>query len=382
MVRRTSFRPFAASALRDRRGFTLVELLVVIAIIGMLMAITVPAVWKFVQSAKEAKIMVEIDQLQTALQSYKEKRVGYPPSLAEANLSQRRIRFMKHVLVAFTNANYGTAEGNFNNLRNGLMSTTANSFTVQQYNYKTPGGNLQGLDLNTLDQAESLVFWLGGFPTPYNTNNQAAVSNRRLFGFHRDQDAPFKRDNLAQEGADPMRYRTDLFYQFDETRLVDQDGDGWYEYLPIASNANSTMAPFVYFDAESYSVSSSPTGSALNISLVGYPRDGDPGAADLAAKIGLAVPMAEYIDPTNANPMRWQKPESFQIICGGLDGMFSAPLTTELNRAMKVPVYPAGQVYEKQNNYSQQTALTAEDNDNLNNLGNVTVATAAQNAGK
>ncbi len=43
------------------------------------------------------------------------------------------------------------------------------------YNYKNRAGTLAALDLYTLDQAEALVFWLGGFPTPYDPQRFAPI---------------------------------------------------------------------------------------------------------------------------------------------------------------------------------------------------------------
>ena len=56
---------------RDARGFTIVELLVVIAIISGLMLLISPAVWRALKSAQQKAIVVEIDQLSSALNAYK-----------------------------------------------------------------------------------------------------------------------------------------------------------------------------------------------------------------------------------------------------------------------------------------------------------------------
>lgn len=364
-----------------RAGFTLVEMLVVIAIIGMLMALVSVAVWKALERAKITKIVVEIGQLQTAIQSYKEKHLQYPPCMAEINVVNRKVHFMRHVQVAFTNANYGTSSANFDQLRSGLMSTAVSTFSSQPYNYKDATGDIKTLDLNSLDQAEAIVFWLGGFPTPYNSGSAASIANRRIFGFHRDQDSPFRRDATGAEGLDPLRYRTEPFYQFDETRLTDQDDDGWFEYLPMPQVGSAVVAPFVYFDADSYSTASTSTGTALEIQIYGYPRLGDRNSVENAGLWGLAVPCASYMDPTNTSPMLWANPESFQIQCGGLDGMFSASVD-ELSQAMRVVVFPGGQVYHKTDGYSKQESLSVEESDNLSNLSSNTLDGARQESGK
>ncbi|MBA4016378.1 MAG: hypothetical protein C0483_04245 [Pirellula sp.] len=372
-------RSVASRGAAARLGFTLVEMLVVIAIIGMLMALVSVAVWKALERARMTKIIVEIGQLQTAIQSYKEKHLQYPPCMAEINLTNRKVHFMRHVQVAFTNANYGTAESNFNNLRSNLMTGTG--VTAQVYNYKDMAGVVKPLDLNTLDQAEALVFWMGGFPTPFNSGSSASIANRRIFGFHRDQDSPFRRDAAGTEGLDPLRYRTDPFFQFDETRLTDQDGDGWFEYLPMPQVGSAVVAPFVYFDADSYSTASTATGTALEMQIYGYPRLGDLNSLENAGIWGLSVPFASYMDPTNSSPMLWANPESFQIQCGGLDGMYSAPVD-DLSQEMRVVIYPGGQVYKKSDGYSKLGSLSVEESDNLSNLSSNTLDGARQEAGR
>jgi len=315
----------------------------------------------------DRRVLVELDQLTTALQSYKEKRTSLPPSLSERNSTERRSRFMRHVLTAFINANYGTAESNYLDLRTALMNENANSYTAQPYNFKTSDGALKPLDIDTLDQAEALVFWLGGFPTPFKPENGEPVSHRRLFGFHRDQDAPFKRDHLGQEGAEPMRNRTDPFYQFDETRLVDNDDDGWLEYLPMAQNGDRKSAPFVYFDAESYQ-----TGT---LGDVFYPAD-----ESLAALWGRAVPYVKSFDPAKPERTIWRNSDSFQIVCAGLDDRYGPPVGAGQTKARLI-VWPEGKVFASADGKTfAPTELADEEEDDLSNLDYRTLGEAIKRA--
>jgi len=63
------------------RGFTLIEMLVVIAILGILMSLAVVGVSAALASAKVSKTEAIIEQLVSALESYRYSRWGdYPPS--------------------------------------------------------------------------------------------------------------------------------------------------------------------------------------------------------------------------------------------------------------------------------------------------------------
>ena len=64
----------------NRTGFTLIELLMVILIIAGLIAILVPTVFAAFRKAKEAQVASEMNNLATALASFKNIYGDYPPS--------------------------------------------------------------------------------------------------------------------------------------------------------------------------------------------------------------------------------------------------------------------------------------------------------------
>jgi hypothetical protein len=257
----------------------------------------------------------------------------------------------------------------------GITPTAANNWS---YNYLNNGA-LSKLDLDTLDQAESLVFWLGGFPTPL--NGTAPVASQKLFGLHRDSDNPLKRDSPAVEALDPMRYRGDPLFAFDQTRLVDNDGDGWLEYAPMAPKLGISTAPYVYFDSATYNSSV----DATTVKHYGYPRLGDttnPAPLQLFTSFGVAAPMSTYFDSSGSNPTQWAKPTGFQIICAGLDGEYSRP-GVDLDQCQRVPVFPSGYVFEKGSAakpFGLQTAYTSPEYDNITNLSTKTLEGARSEA--
>ena len=133
----------SSSRSRPRHGgFTLVEMLVVVAIITILAAILVPAVYMGLSAASDARIAIEISNLDAAMRQYKTVTHGhYPPNFTTA---------------AQANAHIQQKFGRYN-------PTTA---TVTP----PPG----------LDPAEALVFWLQG----YGSNPEdPLVGRKELFDF-------------------------------------------------------------------------------------------------------------------------------------------------------------------------------------------------------
>ncbi len=276
---------------RQRGGFTLVELLVVVTIISILIALVSTAVADAMTSAREARVLAEIAGIDMAMQNYAAD-YGVPPDFspydgtswntAEAGYAQAV--FMKHLMKRFPSSTIFVYDaGNPNNVRPGINTA-------------------YGLDTDDLDAAEALVFWLGGFS-----------QGGRLIGFNANKGFPL----------DPGGKRTTPLYDFDETRLLDRDGDGWLEYYPDAE----TGPPFVYFCSRGNGVYT-------------------PGAAYANAAVpafGFAVPY--YKTPTEPINSR-----SFQIIAGGVsDNTFGAAPASS-------PLYPSGLQFRD------------GDNDNLTNF--------------
>ncbi len=101
-----------------RSGFTLVELLVVIAILGSLMGLTSVVIYRAIQQAKLARIGVELTDLASAMQGYKENQIQFPPSMSNISWTDRRVNFMRHLTLAIHNSGYGVSVRHFDTNRN------------------------------------------------------------------------------------------------------------------------------------------------------------------------------------------------------------------------------------------------------------------------
>src|SRR5690349_2288328 len=77
---------------RVRPGFTLTEMLVVIGIIAILAALLLPAVNRAIYVARNTTIAVEVNQLATAIESYKQDKGDYPPNFRDPAVVTRHIR--------------------------------------------------------------------------------------------------------------------------------------------------------------------------------------------------------------------------------------------------------------------------------------------------
>ena len=272
-----------------------------------------------INNAKSAQLSVEMDQLAQALEAYKQTRLEYPPCCATSE-DAAKTRFMRHLDRAYSNAGYGIDAASFDALNQKIQATWG-------YNFLRSNSELALLDLRRLDPAEAIVFWLGGFPIPYD-ENKTRIANRKLFGFHRDEDSPFQR-SLNSEKSEPLRFRTDPLFSFDESRLTDHDEDGWPEYAAgkkatglfggFLSAQPERFPPFVYFDAATYTFAT----PFAQLGLCRYPTE-----KSLAATWGTVGPYMQSFSP-DVGAATWKKPQTFQIVCAGLDQKFGAVGTTE-----------------------------------------------------
>jgi prepilin-type N-terminal cleavage/methylation domain-containing protein len=294
-----------------RRGFTLVELLIVIVIIALLMGMLTLGIGAAIRRTQQAAVIMEIEQMSNGMQAYKDAHGSFPPSFAAYDNPTNAYRALitRHLANAFPQYIRDADEDgdhDYDDFRQDVLDGTSDYDTA---NFP------DGLDVNTLDQAEALVFWLGGFPS--------RTTESRLVGFSLNQRNPFENDTVQPQ-------RTTRHFAFETDRLRDLDEDGWLEYVPNLEPPTGEMSPYVYFDSATYTAWTAPGATIL---LASYPSDepaavrGGLTASAAATNIqqwGRCWPMWR-VDPAEnpPDPAQWVNSDSFQIICAGEDGAYS-----------------------------------------------------------
>src|SRR3990172_6241745 len=140
-----------------RLAFTLVELLIVITIIGILASLITAAGIAAMNTGRRTRIKTEINQLDMAIQTYKENSGSYPPNCqidgttgSDAPLLETQVQtdLKRHLKQAFPRHDES------DELIGKLAGLLPNGNLLP-----TGSGGLQG----GMSAGEAIVFWLSGF---------------------------------------------------------------------------------------------------------------------------------------------------------------------------------------------------------------------------
>jgi len=271
-----------------RRGFTLVEMLVVLAIIGVLAALLLPAVMYALVKAKNTAVAIELNQLASAIEVYKNEKGDYPPNFRDEAVLARHIRKCYPKIAK--------------DYYDGFIAEVKTA----------------GKDIN---EGESLVFWLAM------TDNDPRYPFLSFYGW---------------TGRDPKPKK---YYEFDETRLVGVDGDKVPSY--VAKNCQDTF--YIYIDSRGYDSYHRPAIESSDMATI---QRIDTNMTDTYATSEDGKGVRPYWSNTEVNAnastarSRYKpaNPTTFQLICAGLDGEFGL----DLNNDIDVKVFPTGDNYSEE----------------------------------
>jgi prepilin-type N-terminal cleavage/methylation domain-containing protein len=98
--------------MKTKKGFTLIELLVVIAIIGILSTLAVVSLQNARKSARDAKRIADVKQMQTALELYFNDWQTYPTALNQSTSIASGTVYMVTIPTAPTPADNNCSTSN------------------------------------------------------------------------------------------------------------------------------------------------------------------------------------------------------------------------------------------------------------------------------
>lgn len=292
-----------------RNAFTLVELLVVITIIGILASLVAVAAQSAINTARNTRIKVEVDQLDAAMKDFKQKFGAYPPA----------------------------------DFRNPASNVALKSFIARafpRYNQANLDADLKaaGVNTTTFDAGRALTFWLSRLSLDVTRPFDPTGSRQVMYSF----------DKLRLRSGEPfVDADSNGAYNAGDS-FTDSNGNGSYDlepqyYLTPGADFDS---PIVYFDHRSMGAGGDGVTIPSGAFTFTYSAQTGPAQPYLTRTLpDPPAPNEKFVQATD----EWANRDSFQIISAGQDGAF-----TVAGGALRI--FPKGYNYN------------AADNDNVVNF--------------
>ena len=270
-----------------RAGFTLVELLVVVAIIGLLVGLTIPAVFAALGTFNRAACKFEVNALSDAVEKYRSKYGDYPADGSSWPVMEAHLRkAFPNILISELN-----------------LLNPANSATYAYIHNDYAGAG------RVMDPAEALVFFLGGF---------SSDAQRPFTG----PGGPFVLNGTAYQYNGS---RQNSFYDFPAARLtmsaslVSTDETAYDspitpDLMPVFLSYKNKLEfgnPYVYFDSRTYQTKTFYNFHQTRVL-----------SGEGSARPYLSEQVNTLSTATN-KPKLYENKQTFQILSPGLDGQYA-----------------------------------------------------------
>jgi prepilin-type N-terminal cleavage/methylation domain-containing protein len=291
-----------------RNAFTLVEMLLVVGIIAILMALLTPAVMRARAAARNAAIKAEIDMLHMAIMNYKNEYGSFPPcQSADPNLGPA----VKHLMRLFPRIVL-------------LPGLPKNRWDLSE----KPGGPAR----DQLDLAAQ-GFLKAPPDSPSGTKCYEDLSNRNNIVFGPETAIVFWLEGYTANPASPMYPASDRkkLFDFDESRRVSTGIPQRFTGLYHVSGKPESW--YVYFDAANYQRLPYPVNEAgLRHRFVHVQPDRvltNGNVRQIPTWVSALSSQDQELwfftlseDPAERPHQRPFNPDTFQILCAGMDGIW------------------------------------------------------------
>jgi general secretion pathway protein G len=389
-----------------RAGFTMVELLMVVVIISILIALLLPAINAAVRTARQTAVQSEINQLAAALESFKSKYGDYPPSRILLVENGNYVPYIGSNASLSSNGPVDSTSPGTGDITVGELAArsvaairkfwprvqliAAGQATASAGWYDFNGDNVQEQNGYVLHGHECLVFFLGGVPLPSST----PVTPETTFGmtgFGKDPTNPFTNSVIGSAAYNPSR--DPPLFEFNPGRLfVDPSGTsgipGYYDSLGSASPSpgSTTLNFYAYFSAygsgayDPNDVNFTDSGEfdgfgnlpvlQFQTALANFPLT-TPGQPCLSPPPN---PYSATLSVTPSGSVTFQKPQTFQIVSPGVDGLygvggqFVSPSATTTSASTSLPFDPNNTFAPAPPMTETEATIRSREKDNLTNF--------------